>query len=379
MDSSRIGLFIQGGAVVFLAAFAGCSSSSPSPPPVSNNGDAGDAGCVSPAPPVPDGGSCPADPALASIPSEDNDAGAAAETVVNGMGAACPALTTFTTATKITVQTTWPAALAVNGCTADSSPPCTAPFTIWLLSNYTVTGTTLTVASQTCGNESPIVHLNAIGDIATGVPSGVQGEVLNQFPLSVWTAKDMPITNTTGTIGTWNVGSSFSIAQSTSLLGLKATSTLSDPSTMWPDAASGLSAADITDSDDDSHPGITGIPASGCGFFHPRTSTDPTSPAADQLYIASRTTLSLYGVATTCDTIVGRAFVSELQNHIIGCQQEDGTPCVDGNPSMGSGFIDANTTQFVPGPGTFVSKQLTQGASATCSDVIAAFPAGSCP
>jgi hypothetical protein len=383
MDSSRIGLFIQGSAVVFLAAFAGCSSSSPAPAQgnPANTGDAGDAGSVTctAVPSLPDGGSCPDDPALATIPSEDNDAGAAAETVVNGSGAACPALTTFTTATKITVQTTWPATIAVDGCTSTSATPCTAPFTIWLLSDYTVTGTTLAVSSQTCGNQSPIVHLNAAGSYATGVPSGMTGEVLNQFPLSVWTAKDMPITKTTGTIGTWNVGSSFSIAQSTSLLGLNATSTLSDPATAWPSVASGLSAGDLADSDDDGHPGITGTPATGCGFYDPRTSLSPTSPAADQLYIASRTTLSLYGVATSCDTIVGRAFISQLQNHIIGCQETDTTKCVDGDQTMGSGFIDSNTTQFVPGPGTFVSKQLTQGATATCADVIAAFPADSCP
>jgi hypothetical protein len=360
MDSSRIGLFFQGGAVVFLAAFAGCSSSS-APPVVAETTDGG----------------CPVDPAVAAIMTEDNDAGAAAEPVVNGTGMACTPLTTFTTATKITVATTWPQALAINGCTAAAG--CSAPFTIWLLTNYTVTGNTISASSKTCGNESPPVILNATGNLVTGVPAGMTGEVLNQFPLSVWTAPDMPVTVTTGTIGTWNVGSSISIDKSTNLIGLKATSALADPTMPWPGAASGLPQGDIVDSDDDGHPGITGIPANGNGFYYPHTAADPTTPQVTQLYIASRTTLSLYGVATSCTETEGRAFVSHLENHIIGCQEMDGTICTDGDPSMGSGFIDSNTTQFVPGAGTFKAKQIPAGS--TCADVLNAWPAtdGGCP
>jgi hypothetical protein len=353
MESSHIGLFARGAVLGALALLAGCSSSS-----------------------TPNGGT--------PAPKSDGGIGRAEDQpVIAGTGGNCQALTAFTTAAKITVTTTWPASIAVDGCNAASTPPCTAPFTIWLLTNYTVSGTTITTQTKTCGNVSPPVTLNATGDIATGVPSGQIGMVENTFPSTIWDKPMMPITAGTGTIGGFDIGSSTTINTSTTLIGFVPTSTLANSATPWPTLASGLNMADLFDSDSDNHLGITGLPLSMGNYYLPRTSASASSPAASQLYIVSRTTLSLYGTATSCTEFSGAAYVSQLQNHIIGCMQTDGNLCVDGDPNQGSGWIDSNTTKFQPvntpglaagATGTFVAQQLPKGTAATCDDVLAAYP-----
>jgi hypothetical protein len=351
MESSHIGLFARGSVLAALALVAGCSSSSP----------------AHPTPAASDGG----------IQTAEE------QPVVAGTGAMCTPLTSFTTAAKVTVTTTWPASVAVNGCNSANMPACTAPFTIWLLTNYTVSGTSITTQTKTCGNVSPAVTLNLTGDIATGVPSGQVGMVENTFPPSVWDATTMPVTTAAGTLGGWNIGSSTTINTSTTLLGLATTSTLANPTAAWPTAATGLNPADIIDSDDDMQPGISGVPLSTGTYYLPRTSASASSPAADRLYIVSRTTLSLYGTSTSCTEFSGSAYVQNLQNHIVGCRQTDGMPCVDGDPNGGSGWIDSNTTKFQPvntpdlavgSTGTFVAQQLAKGSAATCDDVLAAYP-----
>jgi hypothetical protein len=343
MGSSRIGLCVQGLAVTFLAAFAGCSSS-PSPIVTGPMGDGGGGGD-----------------------------GAVVEADMDGTGADCTPQNMFTTATHITVHTTWPASLAVNGCTASSTPPCTAPFEIWLLTNYTITGTTVAAKSQTCESVNPPVTLNATGNIATGVPDGMTGQVENTLPPAVWKSDKQPITDVTGAIGGWKTGASIRIDKSTQLEGIAPTSTLANPDTAWPNSAAGIPMADLVDSDGDGPLGITGVPLSGNGFYLPHVSVNASSAAADRLYIVSRTTLRLFGHSTSCTEWSGDAFVTQLQNHIIGCRQQDTMmDCTTGDPNMGSGFIDANTTRFIPGAGTFESKQIPAGSN--CDTVLSTFP-----
>jgi hypothetical protein len=140
MDSAHVRWSIRGCALIFVAAFVGCSSGS-SP--------------VGAKAPVSDGG---------GTPNGGLDAGP-----VVGTGMACTAMEKFTTATKIVIDTTWEPAAAIKGCLA---PSCSAPFYVWLLANHTVSGTTI---SATIG------------------PGATTGKIENTFPDSTWQAPDMPI------------------------------------------------------------------------------------------------------------------------------------------------------------------------------------------
>ena len=74
--------------------------------------------------------------------------------------------------------------------------------------------------------------------------------------------------------------------------------------------------ADISDDDNDGHPGITAIPSSMDGNSLPATAlstSPPYAPQADKLYVVLRTELSLYGLATGCKDISGTAKATLLQ------------------------------------------------------------------
>ncbi len=294
--------------------------------------------------------------------------------VIDGGKGSCPVLTHVTTATKLSLDATWPASLAVS--------PGSDKVYIWLLSNYDidssnkVTGTTIT-----CKNQTPPITLNATGKIAVGAPSSGTAQVQIVIPTSTWdkvNANGKGTSSVTGQIGGWNVGSSLYIAPSTSHAGLSPTSTFADPATTWPAPnanGTAIPLTDVADDDGDGHPGITAIPSSDSGFYVPKTDLTGGLPT-DRLYLVTRTELSLYGTSTSCTEASGTATVGQFNNHVVGCDIPGATDGGAGTDCVAAqyGFIDSNTTVYEVTSGTFQTKELSTDGGGTCADVLAALP-----
>jgi hypothetical protein len=295
--------------------------------------------------------------------------------IINGSGSPCPVQTQVTMALKLTLNSTWPVTTAVQMGTGTVS--------VWLLSNYGIDSQNkLAGRVRTCGNQTPPITLTSLGAASVGAPGGATAQVQITIPPSVWNAPSMPTSAVTGTLGGWNIGSSFTVDPVVTLSGLKPTSQLANASTAWPPSVTtgpAVPAGDITDDDGDGKPGITATPRSDMGFYVPRTSLAPSSPQTDKLYVVLRTALSLYGTSTSCADGTGTATVTNLDNHVIGCHIPDpeggaGTDC----DNVAYDFIDSNTTAYQVTSGTYVSKQLQMGTgdggSVTCDDVLKALP-----
>ncbi len=336
MDSSRIGLLGQGCVVMILAASAGCSSSS-----------------------VPPG----AGPADSSTPTPTLDAGP--EPVVDGGGGPCTQTYPVSVGTLITATVNWPASAAV----AKGS----GAYYLWLLTTYSVAGGKITGTTATCGTTPAILTLSTSGASAEGVPMGQTGQVKPTYPPDSFA--NVPPTSITGTLGGTNIGSSFEIDPSVTLQGLKPTDPLSDPTMKWPTGYTQLTASDLTFADGTpydggaGHPGIRGVFDGTPPYYLGGTSLASGSPKADQFWTVNRVQLALYGTSSSCTETKGSAYVTLINNRVVGCEIADaGGPCTADQ----FGFLDENTTQYAPSAGTFQSIQLT--ASQTCSDVLSMLP-----
>jgi hypothetical protein len=339
MNSLRIGLLAnltKAGAVTLFAATAACSSSSSTAPPGNT-----------------------------ATPGAD---GGATGAVVDGPSSAmlCPTLTKATYATKISLAVTWPGTQAVV-------VGKTGTVLIYLLSVYNIDGNNkVTGTTTTCGNTTPPITLSMTADTLTGLPQGSQ--VQNAFPASSWAG--VPATNITGTLGGLHVGASITIDPVVTLYGVSNTSDLIKATTKWPANGTDIDPTQLTTADGGAFTaggsalaGVTAIPVGTSPFVLPKTSLDMTAPAADQLQIVLRTALSLYGTSSSCDEQTGTATVTQLNNHVVGCSlADDGGTCTPDEYN----FIDGNTTQYVPGAGTFDAKKLAD--TATCADVLSAYP-----
>ena len=348
MDSLRIGLLGHASnamkccALTLFAATAACSSSS-TPAPVTTTTT------------TPDGGF----------------ANAAAGPVKDGTGTTCATQTQETLATKISIHVYWPAS------TAAAAVPKASPLVenIWLLSTYNIgSDNKITGTTQTCRNVTPVISLTQLGSESEGLASGT-AQVQITFPDSSWDGT--PTTAITGTLGGWKVGASVTINPVVTLYGIAASSPLSDGSMKWPSSYTGIPTTDLTYADGGAYvagqgePGILAVP-NGAPYYFPATALTlmaPFAPKADQLDLVTRTELSFYGTSSDCMTQSGQAFVTQLNNHVVGCRVEnDGGPCT----SDEFGFIDQNTTQYVPLDGSFEAKTLATGA--TCADVVSMLP-----
>jgi hypothetical protein len=294
----------------------------------------------------------------------NKDAGG--EPVIDGPSSAmlCQTMPSATYATKIVLNVTWPGTQAVVKGT-------TGTVNIWLLSVYAIDSSNhVTGTTTTCGNTTPPILLTATADQLTGLPSG--SEVQNAFPASSW--EGVPATNITGTLGGYHVGASITIDPVVTLYGLAASSSLNSATAPWPSMVSDLDLTTLTTADGgpvsgSALPGITAVPNGAAPYVLPRTSLSTTAPSADQLQIVLRTALSLYGTSSDCQTQSGTATVTQLNNRVVGCSLEnDGGICTSDEYQ----FIDENTTQYVPGAGTFTAKMISAGSS--CSDVLTTLP-----
>jgi hypothetical protein len=286
----------------------------------------------------------------------------------DGMGMLCPTLTHVVSATKLTMDSTWPMTLAVD--------PGMGKVNIVILSTYDIDSQNhITGKTQTCQSTTPAISLNAIGQGAVGAPGPAQ--VAIQLPSSTWDAPTMPKFDVTGTLGGWHVGASFVIDPVTTLAGLSPTSPFAKADAVWPMSGTQLMPSDIVDDDTDGHPGITSIPRSATTtgmadsvYYVPKTATSNGRPT-DKLYLVLRTELSLSGTNTSCTEGAGTANVTQLNNHVVGCEVSM-PPMTDCTPDEYN-YIDSNTTVYAVMSGTYATKQLT-AATPTCDDAVAAFP-----
>jgi len=346
MDSSRIGLFGQGCVVMILAACAGCSSSSnPSTPEEdgstssSGSGSSGGSGSGGPG----DGGNL----------------------VVVGDGGACMKTYPLSVGTLITATVSWPGTAAVA--------KGTGPYYLWLLTTYSVANGKITGTTSTCGTQPAILTLTQLGDMAEGAPAGQVGQVKPTYPDDSWT--DVPSTPITGTLGGTDIGSSFEVDPNLTLQGLTPSDPLKDPTMKWPSSESALTQSDLTYADGGAYvqgvgqPGIRGVFVTTPPYYPGTTSLAPGAPLAADFWTVNRVQLSLYGKSTSCTETTGSAYVTLINNRIVGCSlANDGGACSQSQ----YGFLDENTTQYAPANGTFDAKDMA--ANATCADVLTALP-----
>lgn len=260
-------------------------------------------------------------------------------------GGDCMPRDKITMATHIVMNITWPDTLAaVKG---------TGQFHLWNRSQYTVTGTTFSGESQPCGSILPPLELSAI---AGG------GKTLIEIPEATWDLPSMPKVMGSGTIAGWTVGSKFTTAAASALVGLMMT----DPESAWPGKGSMISGVDH---DSDTKPGILGVPKADGGFLRPPTSILGQAGAiADQVYLVTRTAVGMDGALTSCTEQSGTVDVKFFDNHVIGCHIYNGGEC----DATQADFIDSNRTIYQVTNATYTSKFVDE--ATTCADVRAALP-----
>jgi hypothetical protein len=331
-----------------------------------------------------------ATPAIA--PDAGDDAG---EATVEGAGAACTPQTHEVLGAKVSLDANWPATPGTVGCAAADG--CKGSLNVWLLSRFDIAGHTANGTTTTCGNQTPTITLTSLGAQSEGVQTGT-ATVSIQFPSSVWDAVAMnaskPPIAATGVLGGWNVGSSFKVNPTVAFFGLKGSSPLTSASATWPPSESAIPATDISDDDNDGHPGITATPSSMEGNSLPATAlstSPPYAPQADKLYVVLRTELSLYGLATGCKDISGTARVALFNDHVIGCHVQGGDDCTQAQwdfvDQVSPVYVGAGVTipasvqapSFAPAgiTGTFKAKVLSNdpnGGGVDCAAVRAALP-----
>jgi hypothetical protein len=303
----------------------------------------------------------------------------------------CEGSDTQTLATRISFPVQWP----INGIAAAAG---TGTVDLWLLTVFNGT-TTLTGKSQTCGTILPPLMLTSTGATAADM-SGQTVSVSITLPYSsVW--KNVTRTfNTTGTQSGFQIGNSENTDSVVGLVGLAQSSKWLMDSTTWPincpmsgcTGSDWFNAADISDDDGDSNPGITAIPSTASGFTQPPTGLTCGQPA-DKIYIVSRNEIQVTGMRMTCGTGTGTAKISLFDNHVVGCHVGDEPAhgaCLSDMPPANCNaaqvaFLDDNRTIYGydqtmghtfspsnPASGTATIVNLATGS--TCADVLKALP-----
>jgi hypothetical protein len=268
----------------------------------------------------------------------------------------------MTVGTNISLSVTWP------GTTSANSGSGTVH--IWLLSDFTANGNSFSGPSRTCGTTLPGITLNGLGSFAAG-GSNVQIQLLS----NVWSAPSMPTYMSTGTQTGWSPPDTITVSPTIALIGLALPQGTDPSSFAWPSSAwSFPSGTTFPDHDGDSNPGITATPKTGNGYVDPPTAVGlgGSAPSADQIYVATRSEISLSGKWDSCTSQSGTATVMHFDNHVVGCHIKGGSTCTTGMANTQADFLDQNRTIYAPGSATFVAKTLSAGA--TCADVLSALP-----
>jgi hypothetical protein len=216
----------------------------------------------------------------------------------------------------------------------------------------------------------PDEQLTALGSFAAG-----GNKIQIQIPASVWNAHSMPTYPSTGSQTGWGPQNTFTIDSTLALIGLALPQGV-DPTTFtWPDSSWNFpSGTTFPDHDGDMNPGITATPLHTNGYVYPPTAVGlaGSAPSADQVYIATRTAITLSGNWNSCADLSGMAMVTYFDNHVVGCHISGGSTCTTGGANTQADFLDQNRTLYAPGTATFVSKALPDAAG--CADVLIAVP-----
>jgi hypothetical protein len=267
-----------------------------------------------------------------------------------GTTGTCPALTSMTLAQLTVMDASW------AGSTATSAG--TGKIYLWNLVKLTANGNQLSGQTQSCGTVLPAFSLTGAGQLVTG---GTM--VLVEVPHAVWETPTIPKFPTTGSFSGWNPGSTLTIDGTIALVGL----TLTDPRAAWPASYTALSTVDA---DGDTKPGITAVPRNGGGYVLPPTGLGlfGSAPQADQIYLASRTMLTVAGRFDTCTAMSGTSTVPFFDSHVVGCHIRGGADCTPAQID----FVDQSRTIYQIGSATFAAKQVPD--TATCAQVRAALP-----
>ena len=260
-------------------------------------------------------------------------------------GGTCAPRTTYTEASHLIVNVSWPAGLA--------SMRGDGQLHVWGKVVYTANGNTLSGTLQACGISLPPTTLTALGG---------GGMIQIDVPDDKWEAPSMPRFQVDGTQTAWDIGATLNFSY-VALIGF----TMADAATApWPQ-----SYADITmtnDAEGDMHVGLTAVPRSGGTYKLPPTSI-AQSARADQLYIVIRQVTSATLTRTACDQASGSATFMYLNNHVVGCHVMGGSDCV---PPDDITFIDNNRAIYEITGATAQAKVVAD--TATCADVRAALP-----
>jgi prepilin-type processing-associated H-X9-DG protein len=268
-----------------------------------------------------------------------------------GAGATCQARTSFTLAVRVVLDVTWPATTATG--------MGTGKVYLWNRAKLAANGTALSGDTWSCGTSLPEFSLNAAGQLVTGA-----SKVSVEVPHAVWDAPSIPKFPNLGTISGWNPGNTITIEPTVALVGLSMTNT-ADP---WPMSYTGVTAVDH---DGDGKPGFTAVPRDMNPYTAPPTGLGllGSAPTADRLYLASRTVVGLSGKLDSCTEQSGTANVTFFDSHVVGCRVKGtGADCT----AAQTDFVDVSRTNYKVNSGTFMSKEVPEGAS--CADVRAALP-----
>ncbi len=214
----------------------------------------------------------------------------------------------------------------------------------------------LTSESQSCGTVLPPLDV-----LLTST------KAIIDIPDEIWDAESMPVTTSTGTISGNEVGAIMSMEPSATAIGVEMADPMNDP---WPATGQEMVANGV-DHDGDGRPGITGIPRNSGEYAAPPLDAVGAltgGPYAGHLDLATRTVIALEGELTSCTSASGTATISKFDNHILGCQELDGSECDETQAD----FVDSQRSIYEVLDATYESVQVPDGA--TCADVRAAFP-----
>ena len=259
-------------------------------------------------------------------------------------GGPCPPRTTYTEASHLIVNVSWPAGIAyMRGDGA---------LHVWGKVVYTANGNTLSGMLQACGISLPATTLT---------PLGGGGMIQIDVPNDKWEAPSMPRFQVDGTQTAWDIGATLNFSY-VALIGF----TMADAATAtWPTSHTGITMTN--DAEGDMHVGLTAVPRSGGTYKLPPTSI-AQSARADQLYIVIRQVASATLTRTACDQASGSAMFMHIDNHVVGCHVMGGSDCITDDIT----FIDNNRAIYEITGATAQTKVVAD--TATCADVRAALP-----
>jgi hypothetical protein len=245
-----------------------------------------------------------------------------------------------TYALKLTVPTTWPGTSLIDAGSGD--------FKFWARLVFTQNGTALTGTVTTCDHVVP--------DFAGGLNEDY-GII---YPASIFAAA-LPSLATSATLGGTGPGSSFTLARSALMLGLRMNNPVLDP---WPSAGSVMQV----DSDGDGKPGVTATYKSTGGFSRPPVNGFGTARAQTG-YMAARVVFQLAGTLTSCTQSSGSATVQDIDSRTLGCRISGGSRDCNGSEQN---HLDSNAPGYQTRPSTYTLTKVAAGSS--CATVRATLP-----